>query len=585
MASTGRNPEIEEVLGALSFLLSGGGIGQLQTITQELNEVMEGRTGKVRNVLDELNTLVGGLDAQRNDIVQALDSINGLSKTLIAEKKTIGDALDAVGPAIDVMRDQHTQLVQMLSELDKLGVVGTRVVNQTKDDLVAQLRHLEPVLASLADSGDSLVPGLVAAASYPFPIDAATTIRGDFANVVFKMQFNLMPVNQGGLLPTSLDELNTLCLGTPLAPICGPTGEGIDQLCAIVATLDLCSTRVGAAAQPEDEAEPTAEPPVPSLVPNTDPDQGTPAAQHRHRRRLIGLATAARWTSGGWCVMRTGIKFRLLAFAILSAVGIVYIGSSYLGVVDRILGRGYTVHVLLPASGGLFTGSEVTYRGVKIGKVSRMVVEDDGLRVDVALQEDSQVPKSAPVRVDNLTAVGEQYLSFEPITKQGPMLQDGDIVRGTKESLPVAEEDLLQNLSRFISSVDGEELNTVIGELGDMFEGNATPLRSLIDSSQLFLESARENQAPTIDLDPQRPHRPADPGGQLGQHSFLRPRSGRSDRHLGHVRCRHPQGSERHGSGCRRADAADAGSSQDPSGVPEAAVQSFQAHRRTTPRA
>ncbi len=276
MASTGRNPEIEEVLGALSFLLSGGGIGQLQTITQELNEVMEGRTGKVRNVLDELNTLVGGLDAQRSDIVQALDSINGLSKTLIAEKKTIGDALDAVGPAIDVMRDQHTQLVQMLSELDKLGVVGTRVVNQTKDDLVAQLRHLEPVLASLADSGDSLVPGLVAAASYPFPIDAATTIRGDFANVVFKMQFNLMPVNQGGLLPTSLDELNTLCLGTPLAPICGPTGEGIDQLCAIVATLDLCSTRVGAAAQPEDDAEPTAEPPVPSLVPNTDPDQGTP---------------------------------------------------------------------------------------------------------------------------------------------------------------------------------------------------------------------------------------------------------------------------------------------------------------------
>ncbi len=198
--------------------------------------------------------------------------------------------------------------------------------------------------------------------------------------------------------------------------------------------------------------------------------------------------------------MRTGIKFRLLAFAILSAVGIVYIGSSYLGVVDRILGRGYTVHVLLPASGGLFTGSEVTYRGVKIGKVSRMVVEDDGLRVDVALQEDSRVPKSAPVRVDNLTAVGEQYLSFEPITKQGPMLRDGDIVRGTKESLPVAEEDLLQNLSRFISSVDGEELNTVIGELGTMFEGNATPLRSLIDSSQLFIESARENQAPTIAL-------------------------------------------------------------------------------------
>ncbi|AXT84362.1 ABC transporter substrate-binding protein [Aeromicrobium sp. A1-2] len=198
--------------------------------------------------------------------------------------------------------------------------------------------------------------------------------------------------------------------------------------------------------------------------------------------------------------MRKGIKFRLMAFALLSAVGIVYIGSSYLGVVDRLLGRGYTVHVLLPASGGLFEGSEVTYRGVKIGKVSQMVVEDDGLRVDVALQEGTRVPRDSPVSVDNLTAVGEQYLSFEPDSKQGPMLKDGDVVRGTKDSLPVAEEDLLQNLNRFISSVDGDDLNTVVGELGTMFGDNASPLRSMIDSTQLFVEAAIANEAPTIDL-------------------------------------------------------------------------------------
>ncbi len=57
--------------------------------------------------------------------------------------------------------------------------------------------------------------------------------------------------------------------------------------------------------------------------------------------------------------MRRGIKVRLLAFVVLSAVGLLYVGGSYLGVVDRILGRGYTVHVLLPQSGGLFEGCEV----------------------------------------------------------------------------------------------------------------------------------------------------------------------------------------------------------------------------------
>ncbi|MEO6473072.1 MAG: MCE family protein [Aeromicrobium sp.] len=249
MVNTGRNPEVEEVLGALSFLLSGGGIGQLQTITHELNAMMEGRTGKIHDVLEQLNTLVRTLNSQRGDIVQAMDSINGLSKTLVAEKGTIGAALDAAGPAITVLRDQHTQLVKTLSELDKLGKVGTRVVNETKDDLVAELRHLEPLLRNLSDTGPSLVTGLVAAASYPFPIEAAEAIHGDFANVVFKMQIKLTPISEGGLLPTTLDDLATLCRATPLAPICSPAGEGIAQLCSVLSTLPLC-TETSAAGVP-----------------------------------------------------------------------------------------------------------------------------------------------------------------------------------------------------------------------------------------------------------------------------------------------------------------------------------------------
>ncbi|MEO6473073.1 MAG: MlaD family protein, partial [Aeromicrobium sp.] len=141
--------------------------------------------------------------------------------------------------------------------------------------------------------------------------------------------------------------------------------------------------------------------------------------------------------------MRRGIKVRLLAFALLSAIGMVYVGASYLGFVDHVLGRGYTVHVLLPESGGLFKGSEVTYRGVKIGKVAEMTVEGDGLRVDAALKEDARVPANAPVFVHNLSAVGEQYLDFEPVSKQGRMLRNGDTVHGTKDTAPVGEDVLL----------------------------------------------------------------------------------------------------------------------------------------------
>ncbi|WP_141013488.1 MlaD family protein [Nocardioides sambongensis] len=56
LAATGRNPEVEEVLGALSFLLSGGGVAQLGTITEEANLVMSGRE-------DRLKSLLGSLEA------------------------------------------------------------------------------------------------------------------------------------------------------------------------------------------------------------------------------------------------------------------------------------------------------------------------------------------------------------------------------------------------------------------------------------------------------------------------------------------------------------------------------------------
>lgn len=240
LARTGRNPEVEEVLGALSFLLSGGGVAQIKTISQELNAMMNGRAGELRDVLGQVESLVTALNGQKGDLVVALASVNDLSRTLVDEKQVIADALDSMGPALDVLNEQHDALVRMLTELDDLGVVGTRVINATKDDLVSQLRHLEPVLRRLADTDNNLVPGLVSLASYPFPLEAADVIRGDYANVAFLMQVKLTPVSEGGLLPSTLKDLQQLCLTTPAAPVCTQTDTAVDQLCAGVPGLPLC---------------------------------------------------------------------------------------------------------------------------------------------------------------------------------------------------------------------------------------------------------------------------------------------------------------------------------------------------------
>ncbi|MCD4526036.1 MCE family protein [Nocardioides sp. cx-173] len=197
---------------------------------------------------------------------------------------------------------------------------------------------------------------------------------------------------------------------------------------------------------------------------------------------------------------RAGIKVRLVAFAVLSAVGIVYIAASYLGLVDRALGRGLTVQATLPTSGGLFEGSEVTYRGVKIGKVSKMTPTEEGVTLELELADETRLPQDSPMFVHNLSAVGEQYLDFEPPGDEGPYVEDGDTLAGSVESLPVDEADLLVELDAFVSSVDKQNLQTVVAELGDMFEDTGVPLQRLLDGGGQFIDEAAAHTDETIRL-------------------------------------------------------------------------------------
>ncbi|WP_183093359.1 MCE family protein [Nocardioides stalactiti] len=201
LAATGRNPEVEEVLGALSFLLSGGGVAQLGTITREANLVMSGREDRLKALLGSLEDVVGTLDDQKVDIINALESMNNLTATLNAEKDVISDALDAVGPAIDVLADQHDELIDMLSALEELGRVGTRVINASKEDVLKMLEHLFPVLDGLHRAGHTLGPGLNLLISFPFPKAANDIVEGDYADTTMTLDLNLENLLRGIGIP------------------------------------------------------------------------------------------------------------------------------------------------------------------------------------------------------------------------------------------------------------------------------------------------------------------------------------------------------------------------------------------------
>ena len=188
---TGRNPQVEEVLGALSLLLNGGGVAQLQGITKELNAAMSGREGDIRGLMQNLNTTVAGLDAQRDDITRALDSVNRLSASLNRQRGDIDVALRDLPGGIKVLNEQRQQLVQMLQAMNRLSTVSTDVVHQSQADMVHNLQQLQPTVNQLAAAGSNLPKSLQLLFTYPFTDDSVQGIKGDYTNLYVDADLNL----------------------------------------------------------------------------------------------------------------------------------------------------------------------------------------------------------------------------------------------------------------------------------------------------------------------------------------------------------------------------------------------------------
>jgi phospholipid/cholesterol/gamma-HCH transport system substrate-binding protein len=180
---TRRSAEVEELLGALGLLLSGGGLAQLRIINQEVASALEGREADAKDALRQLDEFVGGLDAQKADIVRAIDALDRLSIRLANQRDTIGAAVDALGPGLGVLAEQRQQLTGALTALGELGTVGTRVITESRDDTIASIAALRPTLDQLVRAGDALPRAMDFLLTFPFPPNATGAIVGDQVNL------------------------------------------------------------------------------------------------------------------------------------------------------------------------------------------------------------------------------------------------------------------------------------------------------------------------------------------------------------------------------------------------------------------
>lgn len=230
-------PSTEQTLALLSVVINSGGLAQLGDIIHNVNAALSGREGQIRDLLTRLDSFVGTLDRQRDNIVASIQGLNRLADTFAGERDVITQALRRLPPALEVLIRERPRITEALDKLRVFGDTATRLVNDTQADLVKNLQNLEPTIRALADVG----PDLGTAIAYtltPYPysqnlIDRG--VRGDYLNLYAVVDLTIPRIKRTFLLGTRWGQMHAPLVPAPGEPFYGeythdPLGVGVAPL-------------------------------------------------------------------------------------------------------------------------------------------------------------------------------------------------------------------------------------------------------------------------------------------------------------------------------------------------------------------
>jgi virulence factor Mce-like protein len=177
------------------------------------------------------------------------------------------------------------------------------------------------------------------------------------------------------------------------------------------------------------------------------------------------------------------VRTQLIIFAIASIIGVSVMAFGYMQL-PTLLGVGrLTVSLDMPATGGLYRFSNVTYNGVQIGRVTAVDLTDTGARATLSLDRSPKIPADLKASVLSVSAVGEQYVDLRPNTASGPYLEDGAVIAAEHTTLPQEVGPMLDQMSALVGSIPKEKLSDLLDETYLGFNGAGYDFQSLMDSA------------------------------------------------------------------------------------------------------
>lgn len=195
-------------------------------------------------------------------------------------------------------------------------------------------------------------------------------------------------------------------------------------------------------------------------------------------------------------------RVQLTIFALITMLGVTFVGARYAQLNRLFYSTSYTVVAHFHDSGGMYAGGLVSYRGVPVGRVGKLVLTRTGVDayLDIDRKWDGKIPSDSLAVVGNRSAVGEQYVDLQPQHDSGPFLDNGSQIAMADTRTPLPTQKLLADITATVNSVNRRSLQTTVTSLGQAFAGTGPDLRTIIDTGTSFINSANRNFAVTTAL-------------------------------------------------------------------------------------
>lgn len=144
----------------------------------------------------------------------------------------------------------------------------------------------------------------------------------------------------------------------------------------------------------------------------------------------------------------------------------------------------YKLSGTFPRAGeGLDPGSAVVFRGVQVGRVSTITLDNNQAKVTVLIQPSFKVPSSSTATIQPVNLFGAEQVSISSPNQNsdaGPYLSPGGSFSHSVSSDELG--DLFAAATPLLNQVNAQKLSTVLGELSQASQGEGPKIAAGIES-------------------------------------------------------------------------------------------------------